>query len=463
MLDPDPNMTHIDVLQVELNADHLSQIKKRIDSKNKIFSDKRYLESLGPPIKIVGREKQAEKLLEFLYVPKNGISSPFVSVYGKSGTGKSTVTKYVCENLSDVTSYCFVNLRRAKTHFECANLILEELGDTPVKPYEGINSCFNKIESQIAQTLSLENKKNFILILDEFDVIFSDARSSPTDYVYKILDMIERLRTQGFFLCIVAISNSNLSDYSLDDRVKSRMENLEVFFPPYSKHELLQIIHDRAKKAFRKKPSKKVLEKCSQLCSDEYGDCRRALHLLRLAGESAKGNAISVDDVKKAYDKLDSDKLDLILETVTSHQRIILAAISQASLFGTKEFFSTNEIFERYQSLCGPIEMRSLSYRRVFDLLADLENTGIIISKTRSKGRHGFHNFYKLTYDYRLVGYMIDANWWCSQMDEKAKDEIWEQTRKNALKDPRKEEMIKYRLALARRKYFDRVYGKSEN
>jgi len=448
-------MAHIDVLQVELNKDKISQIKHHLDSKNRIFLDKRYLESLGPPISIVGRKRQAEKILEFLYVPKNEISAPFVSVYGKSGTGKSTVTKYVCENLSDLTSSIFVNLRKAKTNFGCANLILEELDCSTVKPHEGINHAIDKMENKIYDTLLLEKKHNFVLILDEFDIVFYDVRSRPTDFVYKLLDMVERLRMRGCNLCIMAISNSSLSDYSLDDRVKSRMDNYEVFFPPYTESEILQILQNRAKKAFVKKQSNKVLEKCANLCSEESGDCRRALQLLRLAGELAKGSVIELDDVNNAYKKLDSDKLDMILESVTIHQKFLLASFAQASLFKSKEYYSTKEIFEWYKENSCNSATDPLSYRRVFDLLAELDNTGIIVSKTRSSGRHGYHNFYKLTYDYRLVGLHINKRWWDAQLEEKKKVEIWDRIHYETL-NPKKA----LRNEIARGKYYDEYYGK---
>jgi len=444
---------------VELNKEGISQIKHHLDSKNRIFSDKRYLESLGPPISIVGRKKQAEKILEFLYVPKNGISAPFVSVYGKSGTGKSTVTKYVCENLSDSASYSFVNLRKTKTNFGCANLILEELDCSPVKPHEGISHAFDNIETKISETLALEKRDNFILILDEFDVIFSDTRSHPTDFVYKLLDMVERLRASGHYLCIVAISNSSMSDYPLDDRVKSRMENYEVFFPPYTKSEILQILHERAKKAFVKKPSTNVLEKCANLSSEESGDCRRALQLLRLAGELAKGNAITIDDLKNAHKKLDSDKLDMILDSVTAQQRVLLASLTQASLFVEREFFTTREIFERYQGLCSDFALMPLSSRSVSNLLTDLENTGILSSKTSFRGRRGNYNLYKLTYDHRLIGWILNKEWWISQTEEKERDEIWENIRYHVF-NPKKVQEDSAKMALVRDKYIERIYGK---
>ncbi len=369
--------------------------------------------------------------------------------------------KYVCENLSDLTSSIFVNLRKAKTNFGCANLILEELDCSPVKSHEGINMAIDKIESKIIENLTLDKKQNFILILDEFDVIFSDVRSHPSDFVYNLLNMIERTRINGHNLCIVAVSNSSLSDYVLDDRVKSRMDHCEVFFPPYAENEILQILHDRAKHAFVKKPSVKVLEECAKLSSAESGDCRRALQLLCLAGQSAKDNVVTIDDVKNAYKKLDTDTLDLILETATIHQKFLLASLAQATLWTEKEFYSTKQIFDAYQGLCGDSQLTPLSYRRAFDLLAELENSGIIISKTHSTGRHGYHNYYKLTYDYRLVGWIIDKNWWGSLMGDKERAEIWEEMEKKAL-NPKKVRETTEKIAVARKRYIERFYGKTQ-
>ena len=121
----------------------------------------------------------------------------------------------------------------------------------------------------------------------------------------------------------------------------------------------------------------------------------------------AKNNVIELDDVKNAYKKLDSDKIAMILDSITYHQKYLLASIVMYSLFKKKEFYSTQEIYDEYKETIFHTPVCPLSYRRAFDLLADLENTGIIVSKTRSSGRHGYHNFYKLTCDYRLVGQQI--------------------------------------------------------
>ena len=99
-----------------------------------------------------------------------------------------------CQNLSDRVSSAFVNLRKSKTVFGCANLILSELGSENLKSAQGLNMAVDCMEKRIEKILSDKNKKFFVLILDEYDVIFSDPRGRPSDFVYKLLTLEENLR-----------------------------------------------------------------------------------------------------------------------------------------------------------------------------------------------------------------------------------------------------------------------------
>jgi len=413
-------MTMSYALQVELSKKKITALRKALDTKKSSFVEKRYLESLGPPGTIIGRAEESKQILKYLYSP-NSFLAPLVSVYGRSGTGKSCIVKLICNNLEDSVSYSFVNLRKARTIFGFANLILSELDAPSISSTQGINKAVDKIESRIKDTLELENKKQFILILDEFDAIFSDTRNQPSDFVFKLLNIVENLRTNGYGLCIVAISNSSLNDFSLDDRVKSRMDRCEVFFAPYTEQELFDMLKDRSQKAFSRTINPKVLKLCAKLSGDEHGDARRALQLLRIAGEIAGGVELSEKHVKDAAEKLDDDKLKSILESATTHQKLLMAALAKLVLNTRKDLHSTMEIYEKYQYLCNGIDW--LSYKSVFNLLAELENTGIIFAKKHSSGRHGYHNFYQFAVEYASVGSILDKEWWGEEVEI---NEVWE-------------------------------------
>jgi len=236
-----------------------------------------------------------------------------------------------------------------------------------LKSADGINKAIEKINQSISDRLDAKKKKFMILVLDEYDVIFSDKRNNPSDFMYKLLTLEEELRQKDLWLCIITISNNALSDYDLDDRIKSRMGNSEVFFPSYTKDDVSQILQDRAKKAFSKKIPDDIIQYCAEICSAEHGDARRALDLLRVAGELSDGVKITKDDIDSASMKLQKDRLEQIITNASHHQRVVVGAICKNLTNGNSGFTATSQIYDTYKGML-PETTKPLSYRRIADL-----------------------------------------------------------------------------------------------
>src|SRR5688500_17970191 len=132
----------------------LKRISAEVEKENLLFANKAFLDNLTLPSEIIGRERRAKELVRFLLGYKQGLVVPFVSVYGRSGSGKSMIVKFICENLNEDISYAFVNLRKARTVFGCANLILAELGQPSLKSAQGINTAIQHISNAIEQRLN---------------------------------------------------------------------------------------------------------------------------------------------------------------------------------------------------------------------------------------------------------------------------------------------------------------------
>jgi cell division control protein 6 len=406
-------------LPVELNKKRITEIRKKIEKKNSVFAEKKYLDSMILPSKIIGREQETEKILSCIMSLEDGFIVPFVSVYGRSGSGKSTVVKFVCQNMTDLISFRFVNLRKAKTVFGCANMILGELDGEPLSSAQGLNKAVDRIENQITSILEQEKKKYFVLVLDEYDVVFSDTRTNPSDFVYKLLQMEENLRENGIWTSIITISNNALQEYDLDDRVKSRMGGTDVAFSPYSGSDVFGILQDRAKKAFKAAIPKEVLEYCSSVSSLDHGDARRALDLLRKAGEICNGAKITREDIDSAQKLLQKDRATEIVSSAPYHMRCVVGAIVSLALLGEYSWSATSEIFKKYTDIVAN-EKTPLKYRRVSDLLVELENSGMLVSRAYSRGRGGYGKEYKLKVDPSLVGPSVDQEFYDSVIRRKA-------------------------------------------
>ncbi|AJW69894.1 Cdc6/Cdc18 family protein [Nitrosopumilus adriaticus] len=401
-----------------MDKKELRKIVGDVRKQNSIFSNKSFLDNLMVPNSIVGRESESKKLVDYLLSYEKGLVVPLVSIYGRSGSGKSTIVQFVCENLD--LDFCYVNFRKAKTVFGCVNLILSEMGHPNLKNAQGINSAFLILERLIKETLEKSGNSLFVLCLDEFDTLFYDKRGKPSDFVYKLVVLVEKLRALKKHMCIVTISNKVLSEFNLDDRVISRIGASEIYFDSYSQSDVLKIIRNRAKKSFLKKIDDDVLQHCANISSEEHGDARRAIDLLRTSGEIAgiENKKISKRHIDEAVSQLQKNQITTIISGGSYHFRLACAALSRLTYVNDEGWHSTSDLFKQYQQIISS-DTRQISYRRFSEMLVELVNSGIAVSKTESRGRHGYGSQFKLSVDPDLIGNSCFPDWWPSVVESK--------------------------------------------
>jgi len=393
-----------------MSNSELDAIISIVEREKKAFLKKDALDTSNPPLTIVSRIEEVMQITRFVLGYKQGYVVPLVSIYGRSGTGKSTMVRHVCNYLPEI-KLCFVNLRKAKTVFGGVNLILNELDQPSLTSAQGMNLGMQKIQETILDTMRLQKKKLLVLVLDEFDVIFYDKRGNPSDFVYKLVEMIAELKNKGCLAMIITISNNILTDYNLDDRIKSRVGNSEIFFRPYSNEEMLRILRQRAEEAFSEEIDDSVLERCTEISFLEHGDARRAVDLLRVSAEiAAKENKkLAVKHVDWASQRLQKDRVEEVLASLSNHSQWICKVLAAKSFFHEKDWHTTMSIYESYKKYS---DLAPVSYRRFSELLTDLGNSGILASNTSSKGQNGYNSEFKFAVDLQTIIDMLDESWW---------------------------------------------------
>jgi len=100
----------------------------------------------------------------------------------------------------------------------------------------------------------------------------------------------------------------------LDPRVRSSLSEEEIIFPPYNAVQLQEILRKRAKEVFKEGVIRDegVIAKCAAFAAREHGDARRALDLLRVAGELAERDGskkILLKYIDMANEKIERDKI----------------------------------------------------------------------------------------------------------------------------------------------------------
>ena len=97
---------------------------------------------------------------------------------------------------------------------------------------------------------------------------------------------------------------------------------------------------------------------------------------------------------------------------------MVFAALSRITYLTDKKWHSTSTVYKQFQKILK--DAKPLSYRRVFDILNELENAGLVVSKTGSKGRYGYSTEYMLTVPPDTVE-LLNQKFWEKLVDMKEK------------------------------------------
>jgi len=353
-----------------------------------LFLSKEALQEAYTPYNVPHRDDQIQQLASILAPCLRGEKPSNIFLYGKTGTGKTLVTKYVAMELekkakgtSTQLKTCFLNckLDKINTSYRLLARILQEFGENV--PATGLPT--DEVYKQFIKTLNTKQGA-LLLILDEIDAL------SDTNVLYDLTRVNTELKNTR--VSIVGISNDLSFTNNLDPRIKSSLSEEELVFPPYNADQLRDILANRAELAIHEGIlTDGVIPRCAALAAHEHGDARRALDFLRVAVELAErsgDSGVSEDHVSDAQKKLDIDRVIEVVKTQPRQSQLVLFSIIYLKDLN-KDEIATGEVYEVYQNFCKQTGLDPLTQRRVSDLVSELDMLGIINATIISKGRYG--------------------------------------------------------------------------
>ena len=367
----------------------LDEVFKKFVYNNKIFKDREVLRHDYLPEKLPHREEQIRQLGETVAPALKGSRGSNVFIYGKTGTGKTAVTKYVLSHLEAKAKefnapvrFCYVNCRMAGSEYRVFSNLCQNIG--VYVPFTGLSvgEVFDRFRTGLDVL-----KIVFIVVLDEIDAL---VKARGDRLLYELTRINENLCKSK--VSLVGISNDLRLKEFLDPRVFSSLSEEEIVFRPYDASELGNILLERARLAFCDGAlSEAALGLCAALAAAEHGDARRALDLLRVAGEVAERNDASVvteEHVREAEKHIEHNRVVEALRNLTLHSKLVILSVYHLNRANVHSAI-TGDIYDVYAELCGELSVTPLTQRRLSTLVNELDSMGLLNAKVISMGRYG--------------------------------------------------------------------------
>lgn len=275
-----------------------------------------------------------------------------------------------CDGLS--TSYQAAislvnNLREPEHH-------IAETGHPQSKVYRLLWDELNKLSGTV------------IIVLDEIDHITDDT------FLYQITRADNNGYIDNIQLGLIGISNDSTFREQLDAKVQSSLCETEISFPPYGTEELQKVLEQRAEIAFHQSALEGgVIPLCAALGRQDGGDARRAITLLRKAGDLARTEnteSVTTDHVERAQEKLEAQQSMDIMRDLTEHEQLTLYALTTLAAEDATPARS-RIVYQRYKELCEFQGRDPRTARRIRSFLSDFEILNLTLSHMEHRGQDG--------------------------------------------------------------------------
>lgn len=390
-------------------------------SKPTVFLDRNKIMPHYTPQNLPFREDQQAAISTIVAVTLRGQRPDNLFIYGKPGTGKTSTTRHVMDELGLFAQqkglkirHVYINCRTHNKKYKVLLKCLREIyPDQPDKAFQGYSAAYlyEKLVGFVRETHT-----HLIMVLDELDKV-----RDLDELIYSMTRSNDDLPKGG--ISVIGISNNLLFKDALDPRTKSSLCQQEMIFPPYNAEQLRTILEQRVLEAFVPHAiDSGAIALAAAVAAQESGDARTAIKLMLRAGELAdEGKETLVKDVHVKNARASVEQ-EIILEHVTvlpEHEKLVLYTIAALTLSKkpiqkltgerVEGVLYSGEVYEEYERTAKKFKFNDpVSARWYREYINQLEMYGMIVTTASGPGVKGQTRFIKLKVDAQKIKEVLE-------------------------------------------------------